>query len=76
MTSTDNSPIHCLFACPYFRFAFPCRLPQTPPVGSLNYQRTIFAYHGCDRAVAESVLLDRSRLDPSRNGYDWLGTGI
>ena len=45
-------------------------------MGSLNYQRTIFAYHGCDRAVAESVLLDRSRLDPSRNGYDWLGTGI
>jgi hypothetical protein len=45
-------------------------------VGSLNYQRTIFAYHGCDGAVAESVLLGRSRLEPSHNDYDWLGAGI
>jgi hypothetical protein len=45
-------------------------------VGSLNYQRTIFAYHGCDRAVADSVLLGRSRLKPSQNDHDWLGAGI
>ena len=45
-------------------------------MGSLNYQRTIFAYHGCDRQVAESVLLGRTRLEPSHNDYDWLGTGV
>lgn len=45
-------------------------------MGSLHYQRTIFGYHGCDRAVAESVLLGRSRLEPSHNDYDWLGAGI
>ena len=45
-------------------------------MGNLNYQRTIFAYHGCDRAVAESVLLGRSRLKHSHHNYDWLGAGV
>jgi hypothetical protein len=45
-------------------------------MATLNYQRTIFAYHGCDRAIAEAVLLGRTRLQPSRNQYDWLGAGI
>lgn len=45
-------------------------------MGSLHYQRTIFAYHGCDREIAESVLLGRTRLEPSHNDYDWLGAGI
>ncbi len=43
---------------------------------SLTYQRTIIGYHGCDREVVENVLLRRDRLKPSRNDYDWLGSGI
>jgi len=42
----------------------------------LDYQRTIIGYHGCDRLVADQVLLGRRRLSPSRNDYDWLGGGI
>lgn len=45
-------------------------------MGSLHYQRTILGYHGCDRSVADAVLLGRSRLTPSHNDYDWLGAGI
>ncbi|HWB52862.1 MAG TPA: hypothetical protein VG722_01675, partial [Tepidisphaeraceae bacterium] len=36
----------------------------------------ILGYHGCDRAVAESVLSGRQSLHPSENDYDWLGDGI
>lgn len=43
---------------------------------SLTYQRTIVGYHGCDRQLAEDVLLRRNWLKPSRNDYDWLGSGI
>ena len=39
------------------------------------YDRTIIAYHGCDRAVAER-LLEGHRFTPSQNDYDWLGRGI
>lgn len=42
----------------------------------LNYQRTIFGYHGCDRAIADPVLTGRRQLGPSSNEYDWLGSGI
>jgi hypothetical protein len=45
-------------------------------VSSLDYQRTILGYHGCDRRVADAVLRGRSRLEPSQNPYDWLGAGI
>ncbi|MBI2924199.1 MAG: hypothetical protein HYY24_00660 [Verrucomicrobia bacterium] len=44
--------------------------------GTLEYQRLIVAYHGCDAAVAERVLLGRAELQPSDNPYDWLGRGI
>jgi hypothetical protein len=67
LTGTQNA---------HFLFAFPSRPSHNPPVGSLNYQRTILAYHGCDRTVAESVLLGRSRLEASHNDYDWLGAGL
>jgi len=33
-------------------------------------------YHGCDKEVAESVLLGKEPLKPSENDYDWLGHGI
>ncbi len=42
----------------------------------LDYERTVMGYHGCDKAVAESVLLGRCKLETSRNNYDWLGLGI
>lgn len=42
----------------------------------LNYQRTVFAFHGCDRRVRDAVLLGKQKLLASLNTYDWLGTGI
>ncbi len=42
----------------------------------LIYQRPIVAYHGCDRKVAERVLLGAQKLKMSENNYDWLGRGI
>lgn len=42
----------------------------------LSYQRTIFGFHGCDKAVADAVLTGKARLSASENAYDWLGRGI
>ena len=42
----------------------------------LNYQRTVFAFHGCDRRVRDAVLLGKRKLLASLNTYDWLGMGI
>jgi hypothetical protein len=36
----------------------------------------IIGYHGCDRAIAERVLTNKTQLKPSENDYDWLGPGI
>jgi hypothetical protein len=36
----------------------------------------IFGYHGCDKSVADSVLLQGKSLKASTNDYDWLGEGI
>ena len=36
----------------------------------------VLGFHGCDRSVGEDVLADKSRLLPSENSYDWLGSGI
>lgn len=36
----------------------------------------MIAYHGCDRSVADKVLLEGSALAPSEKDYDWLGNGI
>lgn len=36
----------------------------------------VVGYHGCERNVAESVVLGRSALRASDNPYDWLGRGI
>lgn len=35
----------------------------------------IFGYHGCERDVAEDVVMHRDVLKPSENRWDWLGTG-
>jgi hypothetical protein len=35
--------------------------------------RTVLAYHGCDKRVADKVLLEGEHLLPSEADYDWLG---
>lgn len=44
------------------------------------YQRPaqfVLGFHGCDKKVAEKVLLSNDgHLTSSENGYDWLGNGI
>lgn len=41
----------------------------------MRYDRTVLAYHGCDRAVAERLLAGE-RFQKSTNSYDWLGHGV
>lgn len=41
----------------------------------MQYDRTVFAYHGYDRGVAERVLAGEAFV-PSANTWDWLGHGI
>lgn len=37
----------------------------------------VLAYHGCDKDVAEKILSQNNEhLKPSKNDYDWLGSGI
>lgn len=43
---------------------------------SLDYQRLVVAYHGCDVSVRDRVISRGGKLDASRNKYDWLGHGI
>ncbi len=42
----------------------------------LSYQRTVFAFHGCDRRLRDAVLTGKKKLNASLNAYDWLGSGI
>lgn len=42
---------------------------------ALDYHRTIFGYHGCDKTVADRVL-GGGDFRSSENNYDWLGRGI
>ena len=42
----------------------------------LSYQRTVFAFHGCDRRLRDAVLTGKKKLTASENTYDWLGSGI
>jgi hypothetical protein len=35
----------------------------------------ILGFHGCDRTVADRVLVGEDEIRPSENDYDWLGTG-
>jgi len=36
----------------------------------------LLGFHGCDRQLAEKVILGKDMLRPSTNKYDWLGYGI
>jgi hypothetical protein len=40
------------------------------------YHRLVVGYHGCDRSVAEDVLLNGGSLKASVNDWDWLGAGV
>ena len=32
-------------------------------------------FHGCEKALAEQLITGRKEMEPSRNAYDWLGSG-
>lgn len=36
----------------------------------------LICYHGCCRDIAEEILSNKLPLKPSRNKWDWLGSGI
>ncbi|NLG37898.1 MAG: hypothetical protein GX549_07760, partial [Clostridiales bacterium] len=36
----------------------------------------VFGFHGCDQTTKEAVLFGNEFLRPSKNNYDWLGSGI
>jgi len=40
------------------------------------YPSLVLGFHGCDEDVGEKVLAGKAGLKPSRNSYDWLGSGI
>lgn len=44
-------------------------------MSALDYHRTVFGYHGCDKSVADRVL-GGGDFRASENDYDWLGRGI
>ena len=41
-----------------------------------DYPLTVYAFHGCDESVAETVFRGEAELFASENDYDWLGSGI
>jgi len=41
-----------------------------------EYQRTVVAYHGCEKDTLDKVLSGKAGLKKSQNTYDWLGEGI
>ena len=42
----------------------------------ISYPLTVYAFHGCDREIAEAVLSGRQELKASENRWDWLGSGV
>ena len=36
----------------------------------------VFGFHGCDITTKEAVISGKTELIPSKNDYDWLGSGI
>lgn len=43
---------------------------------AFQYQRLVLGYHGCDKSVADRVLMGNDTLRKSEKSYDWLGSGI
>lgn len=42
----------------------------------LGYHNIIIGFHGCEKSIAERVIIGKTDLMPSDNMYDWLGGGI
>lgn len=43
---------------------------------SLCHPNLFLGYHGCEKSLAEQLILNRKPMEPSENKYDWLGSGI
>jgi hypothetical protein len=43
---------------------------------AFQYQRLVLGYHGCEKSVADRVLMGNDTLKKSEKSYDWLGSGI
>ena len=43
---------------------------------AFQYQRLVLGYHGCDKSVADRVLMGDDTLKKSEKSDDWLGSGI
>lgn len=41
-----------------------------------NVPNLIIGFHGCDKTVAEDIIMGKTEMKMSRNKYDWLGNGI
>lgn len=39
------------------------------------HHNLILGYHGCEKALAKSLILGEQPMEPSNNKYDWLGSG-
>lgn len=42
----------------------------------MSHANLVLAYHGCDITLRDDLVAGRTKIKPSKNGYDWLGTGI
>lgn len=40
------------------------------------HHNLILGYHGCEKSLAKDLILSRRPMEPSKNKYDWLGSGI
>jgi hypothetical protein len=49
---------------------------STDSINAFKYQRFVIAYHGCDVATREKVILGDAHLQQSDRSHDWLGHGI
>ncbi len=43
---------------------------------AFQYQRLVLGYHGCEKSMADRVLMGNDTLRKSEKSYDWLGSGI
>jgi hypothetical protein len=41
-----------------------------------NLPNFVLGFHGCDKTIAERILLHEVKMRSSDNDYDWLGPGI
>ena len=41
-----------------------------------SFPQFALGFHGCDKKVGQAIIAGKSTLIPSKNVYDWLGSGI